>query len=1058
MEARILPLPTPVPTPASLGAPRPRSASTATGSSSSGSSSTDAGPRRVPRRARPGETARRVVERALRIGLLALQDAGVTVNVDVVRAEFEKLIAPGRAGQREGRARARADVSARTSPTATAGCRGRSRSSSATAARCGRWSTSCSTRRSGTARSAGSAAMLEPLLRRRRARKLAQLLDPTRLDSPMHQFRQEMTDGLQGARGAPGRDRGGRRAPAAPSAPGRRPRAATSRTCSRRCWPTSRGAPATCSTGPGPRPARVMKSKKGDFVLTARRRGSRAAATCGSSSRPRTARCRCGRCARSCARPARTAARPSRSSSSRRPTRRPGSRRSTSSATTSTASSTRTTPDPATLEAAVRLARLLALASLVEREVEVDAAAIGRRADRDPRAARGRPHPEDAADVDLDRHQGGLDRARHDARRASWPGSPRRRRSSAPSPDRTIGGPDGAAMTGLGPRGRRRTERPMTTWADAPPDRAPAPRRARRAPGRRAGDRRRATPRSPPCRAERTRRRPCRLPSSRHRALPRARRRREPARTTEPTEPAPEPRRRRARRRRRTEPTAAVAPDATGRYIVMLRDGADTDGRRSTRRASATASRRTTRFRPRHPAGSRPSSTRTQTRDAPGRPERRRRRPGRDHRADRPRPPRRGVPGSAARCSTIAAHRRDRTSASTRTSRSSTPASTEPPRPQRRGRPQLLDLGTRRPGATATTTARTSPGTVGALDNSFGVVGVAPGARAVGRQDPQRGRLRPALVVRLRPRLDPRPARPERPEPAALRGRQHERHQAGLRRPQLRPDQPRRRSTRRSAGSSPAGSRSSPPPPTTAQRRAPHPGRYNEVITVSALADTDGKPGGARRQPLLLVGRLRQGRHVRRLQQLRRRTSTSSRPGKCILSTHARDPATRYMSGTSMAAPHRDRRGRSLQVEPPERDPGRGPRGAPLPRQPQLEDLDRPGPHPRAAARRLADRSRSATSTLDAAGASTCGASRPAAPRHGRRSGRSAPSDVLRARRAHGRRRCRRLDGDHRARERSSAGRRSTTSSRSPCPAATPVGHVQGRRPRTTRTGTRTRP
>ena len=34
-------------------------------------------------------------------------------------------------------------------------------------------------------------------------------------------------------------------------------------------------------------------------------------------------------------------------------------------------------PDPATLEAAVRLARLLALASLVEREVEVDAAAIG---------------------------------------------------------------------------------------------------------------------------------------------------------------------------------------------------------------------------------------------------------------------------------------------------------------------------------------------------------------------------------------------------------------------------------------------------------------------------------------------------------------------------------------------------------------------------------------------------------------------------------------------------------------------------------------------------------
>ena len=44
--------------------------------------------------------------------------------------------------------------------------------------------------------------------------------------------------------------------------------------------------------------------------------------------------------------------------------------------TTSTASSTPTIPEPATLEAAVRLARLLALATLVEREVEMDAAAI----------------------------------------------------------------------------------------------------------------------------------------------------------------------------------------------------------------------------------------------------------------------------------------------------------------------------------------------------------------------------------------------------------------------------------------------------------------------------------------------------------------------------------------------------------------------------------------------------------------------------------------------------------------------------------------------------------
>src|SRR5215203_962306 len=41
---------------------------------------------------RPAEDRAALVERAVRIGLLALQDAGVTVNVDVVRAEFEKLM------------------------------------------------------------------------------------------------------------------------------------------------------------------------------------------------------------------------------------------------------------------------------------------------------------------------------------------------------------------------------------------------------------------------------------------------------------------------------------------------------------------------------------------------------------------------------------------------------------------------------------------------------------------------------------------------------------------------------------------------------------------------------------------------------------------------------------------------------------------------------------------------------------------------------------------------------------------------------------------------------
>jgi hypothetical protein len=41
---------------------------------------------------RPVEDRTAFVERALKIGLLALQDAGVTVNVDIVRGEFEKLV------------------------------------------------------------------------------------------------------------------------------------------------------------------------------------------------------------------------------------------------------------------------------------------------------------------------------------------------------------------------------------------------------------------------------------------------------------------------------------------------------------------------------------------------------------------------------------------------------------------------------------------------------------------------------------------------------------------------------------------------------------------------------------------------------------------------------------------------------------------------------------------------------------------------------------------------------------------------------------------------------
>ena len=42
---------------------------------------------------RPADDRPTLIERALRIGLTALQDAGVSVNVDVVRREFESLLA-----------------------------------------------------------------------------------------------------------------------------------------------------------------------------------------------------------------------------------------------------------------------------------------------------------------------------------------------------------------------------------------------------------------------------------------------------------------------------------------------------------------------------------------------------------------------------------------------------------------------------------------------------------------------------------------------------------------------------------------------------------------------------------------------------------------------------------------------------------------------------------------------------------------------------------------------------------------------------------------------------
>ena len=136
-----------------------------------------------------------IAERALKIGLLALQDAGLTVNVDVVRGEFEKLLQ--RTEQANERAATALEQTLRTNfadgdgrlPRTLErflGDRGALRGMveelfdeskrDSAIGRIGR--------------------MLERYFDGD-ASKLAQLLDPTRMNSPMHQFRREMTDGFR---------------------------------------------------------------------------------------------------------------------------------------------------------------------------------------------------------------------------------------------------------------------------------------------------------------------------------------------------------------------------------------------------------------------------------------------------------------------------------------------------------------------------------------------------------------------------------------------------------------------------------------------------------------------------------------------------------------------------------------------------------------------------------------------------------------------------------------------------------------------------------------------
>lgn len=146
--------------------------------------------------AQPAEDHGILVERALRIGLTALQSVGVTLNVDAVRAEFERFADQSRAANDkaaqalETTLRANfGDGDGRLPRTLEAflGDRGKLKATVEELF-------DPSRRDSALGRISG---MLDKYFDGD-ASELARLLDPTRLGSPLHQFRTEVAEGFRG--------------------------------------------------------------------------------------------------------------------------------------------------------------------------------------------------------------------------------------------------------------------------------------------------------------------------------------------------------------------------------------------------------------------------------------------------------------------------------------------------------------------------------------------------------------------------------------------------------------------------------------------------------------------------------------------------------------------------------------------------------------------------------------------------------------------------------------------------------------------------------------------
>ena len=322
---------------------------------------------------RPPEDRPALLERAVRIGLIALQDAGISVNVDVVKSEFERVLRQTEqvnekaAAALEQTLRANfADGDGRLPRTLEKflGDRGALRSMVE--------ELFDETRRDSAIGRIGS--MLERYFDGD-ASKLAHLLDPTRLNSPMHQFRAEIAAGFKGleerlvAIEAAAAARGAERARSAAKG------ADFEAVLEALLGELARGASDLLDCT-GTETGALLKSKKGDFVITVDPRVARGAdlrVVVEAKDRPMSMRA---------IRDELRQARENRGAA-------------VAVAVFSPAHAPAgvapfaliggdvycvvdpAAPDPATLEAAVRLARLLALATLQEREVEVDAAAIG---------------------------------------------------------------------------------------------------------------------------------------------------------------------------------------------------------------------------------------------------------------------------------------------------------------------------------------------------------------------------------------------------------------------------------------------------------------------------------------------------------------------------------------------------------------------------------------------------------------------------------------------------------------------------------------------------------